>query len=128
MMTALYSVVKYVDDVERGETVNVGALLWSDGQTYRKFVERESVPNQDTIRRFDELLAYIVEHDDRGDTEPSSSEEPLLFSLSRRRFPHFEITAPRPVEVREEPPVTLDSLVSELVDEPSRSHSLAFWR
>jgi hypothetical protein len=129
-MTALYSLVRYVEDLDRGEPVNVGALLWSEGQTFRKFVERDVLGDADVVRRFDELLGYLIEHDDRGDTEPraASRDEPLIFALARRRFPHFEISEPRQVKPREEPRELLDDLVDQLVQEPARSHRFALFR
>ena len=129
-MTALYSLVRYVEDLDRGEPVNVGALLWSEGQTYRKFVDREVLGETDVVRRFDELLGYLIENDDRGGESEDSGEaaEPLIFALARRRFPHFEISEPRSVSQREEPRELLDDLVDQLVQEPTRTHRLAFWR
>jgi hypothetical protein len=127
-MARLYSLVRYVEDVGRHEPVNVGALLWVDGRTLRKFVEREAINDHEKVRRFDELLGYLVENNDRGETEPGGDEdEPLLYSLARRRFPHFEITEPRPVDAAGDPEPLLDSLVSELVEDPARTR-LAFWR
>jgi hypothetical protein len=129
-MTAFYSLVRYVEDLDRGETLNVGALLWSDGQTFRKFVDREALTDPEVVRRFDELLGYLIENDDRGATppQPDASDEPLIFALARRRFPHFEISEPRTVEPRAEPRDLLDDLVAQLVNEPSRTSRLAFWR
>jgi hypothetical protein len=119
-MTALYSLVRYVEDLDRGEPINVGALVWADGQLLKKFVDqREGVSDFEVVRRFDELLGYLVEHNDRGGTDAGDRDEPFLFPLSRRRFPHFEITAPRQLNGDEAPEEVLARLVGDLVEEPS---------
>jgi Protein of unknown function (DUF3037) len=129
-MTALYSLVRYVEDLDRDEPINVGVLVWADGQLLRKFVDqREGVSDFEVVRRFDELLGYLVEHDDRGGTDAGDRNEPFLFPLSRRRFPHFEITAPRQFNGDEPPEAVLDRLVGDLVEEPSsKRFAVGSWR
>ena len=129
-MTALYSLVRYVEDLDRGEPINVGALVWADGQLLKKFVDqREGVSDFDVVRRFDELLGYLAEHDDRGGTDAGDRNEPFLFTLSRRRFPHFEITAPRQFNGDEPPEAVLDRLVGDQVEEPStKRFAVGSWR
>jgi hypothetical protein len=129
-MTVLYSLVRYVEDLDRDEPINVGALMWADGRLRRKFVDhREGVSDFDVVRRFDELLGYLTEHDDRGGTDAGDPDEPLLFSLSRRRFPHFEITAPRQLNGDEPPEAALERLVGDLVEDPSsKRFALGGWR
>jgi hypothetical protein len=79
----------------------------------------EGVTDPERIRRFDELIGYLVEHDDRGGTDDLGHEdEPFLATLARRRFPHFEITQPRVIDDRgENAEVVLQRLVGQFVDD-----------
>jgi DUF3037 family protein len=120
-----YSLVRYVPDVERGETVNVGTILEYNGAVLMKFPGgRERVNGQaEAIRRFETTLERIR---DEGSWQDDSEadvprERGMLASLAHRRFPHFQITEPRQVTIDGSPEDVLDGLSRKLVDEPAIS-------
>lgn len=92
-----YSVVQYLQDPERREAINVGALLETSGHIKLEFVERPQLNGvRDAVRRFERTLQRLIEEGAVADTETSGVEEGLR-GLTVRRFPHFSFTEPRPV-------------------------------
>jgi hypothetical protein len=113
----LYSIVRYVDDLDRGEAVNVGVLLEANGELLPRFVVRDELQaRNETILRFEQLVHHLIErgeYQDAGEDEPSTSH---LAALSRRRFPHFEITEPRQFLLASDPTHALNELAQRLVE------------
>jgi hypothetical protein len=98
MQPALYSLVQYVEDVERGETLNVGALMEINGAVLKQFVERAALNGRsDVVHRFEALIDQFV--DEHGQVPEEEGTRSLLDALSKRRFPHFRITKPRQIMV-----------------------------
>jgi hypothetical protein len=113
-LQARYSIVRYVEDIERGETINVGILLESgDGMVIGRFVDRESLSDPGVVRRFRGTIEIVLRE----------GREASLDDLAARQFGHFRLTEPRAVVVEDDPPAALESLVNRLVAAPQ--HALA---
>lgn len=116
-----YSLVRYIDDLDRGETINVGTLLEVHGRVFMRFVERDQLESKNSsVRRFEELLQEVF-RTSAVDPEANAEVSPLT-ALADRRFPHFALTAPRQVQV-DDPESTIETLTRRLVDEPVASAS-----
>src|SRR4051812_11136931 len=100
-----YSIVRYVEDIERGEALNVGVLLEVEGTVLGSFTERESLRDPGVVRRFAETLGVIQ----------SEGREATLDELVARRFGHFRLSSPRAVVIDDDPQRTLERLVDRLV-------------
>jgi hypothetical protein len=118
-----YSLIRYVEDSERGETVNVGTLLQVDERVYKKFVDRERTNGgSDVVHRFESTLDELLQGGISADSEdPDARELPPLATLARRRFPHFEVSEPRQIVVDQDPDSVLERLSRRLVEEPAVS-------
>jgi hypothetical protein len=111
-----YSLVRYIDDLDRGETINVGTLLEVEGHIYRKFVDRDALNGErEVVHRFDAVLEDLLSRDELVDSEGTPAKG--LAALGQRRFPKFAITEPRQIVVSEDPMVLLDRLSERLVAE-----------
>jgi hypothetical protein len=110
---ALYSLVQYVEHLERDEGVNVGVLLEAHGHVLKRFVQRSALNGKsEIVDRFEHLFERIIEEGDRGLTEDADTlDKPFIWALSQRRFPHFRITEPRQIMIE---PTDLDGAVAEL--------------
>jgi DUF3037 family protein len=117
-----YSIVRYVDDVERGETVNVGVLLEADDNVLLRFLPREDLrARNDAVTRFAGLLETLIERREFKDAQESGEASPLA-ALSHRRFPHFEITEPRQIALNGDTAAAIaDDLVRRLASDPAMS-------
>jgi DUF3037 family protein len=116
-----YSLVRYVEDVERGEGKNVGVLLSVDEETVPKFLDRDDLRElNEVVRRFAGLVDHIIE----TETQETDEVHGLLRELSTRRFPHFEITEPRLIRIDTGVAEILDDLARRLVDEPHGSPAI----
>jgi hypothetical protein len=115
-----YSIVRYVEDVERGEPLNVGVILEVNGDTLPRRVDREQLggPASESIGRFFDLLGRLIEDDLTQDVEDEGEPPTKLAGLSQRRFPHFQITEPRQIVVEGDPQQSLEDLSSRLAAEP----------
>jgi hypothetical protein len=122
---AFYSLVRYVEDTERGETLNVGTLLQVDDRIYKKFVEREKTNGgSHPVHRFETVLDDLLRQGISGDSEdPDASGLPPLAALARRRFPHFEVSEPRQIVLDADPDAILDRLSHRLVEEATPAWS-----
>jgi hypothetical protein len=117
-----YSVVRFIEDVERREPLNVGVVLIFGGRVVQRFVEREELgENTDAVRRFAALLEHLFEET----AEERGSADALLEELVYRRFGQFELTPPRIVEAAHaRTERVLDDLVERLVASPVNSARL----
>jgi hypothetical protein len=115
---AYYSVVQYIAEPHRCETINVGALIEFNGAIEMKFVVDRPQLNgaADLVRRFERTLEQLIAEGSLSDVEAPGASG--LWALSRRRFPHFAFTDPRPVALSASPSELLGDLASRLVDEP----------
>ena len=113
-----YSIVRYVEDVERGEPLNVGVILEVNGDTLPRRVDREQLGQaNESVGRFFDLLDRLIEEGETRDPEETDDAPTILAYLSRRRFPHFEITEPRQVMVDRDPRESLEELSTRLAAE-----------
>ncbi len=110
-----YSLVRYIRDLERGETINVGTLLEVDGHIYKKFVERLN-GEAEIVRRFENTLDGIVEAS--FEDGEAAQRETILEMLAERRFPHFAISEPRQIVIESQPESLLEDLAQRLVSDP----------
>jgi hypothetical protein len=111
---AVYVVVKYVDDLERQEPLNVGAVLGTSRGIWPRFIDREH-QRVDTaaVQRFEELIRDLArrETDDDGPIDGPG----FLRELADRSFSHFQVTEPRQVMVSDDPETALEGLCQRLV-------------
>jgi hypothetical protein len=99
--------------------VNVGTLLQVDDRVYKKFVDRgQTNGGSEVVHRFESVLDDLLRHGLSDDSEdPDARELPPLAALSRRRFPHFEVSEPRQIVVDGEPDSVLERLSHKLVED-----------
>jgi len=107
MALGYYSLVQYVENIERGEPLNVGVIVTSSGSVEWAFSERPELDDPGIVHRFAETIAYVFGHE--LSVEPQA-EQVALHELANRRFSHFVITEPRRVEVTSGISTTLESL------------------
>jgi hypothetical protein len=115
---AFYSIVRYIEDLDRQEPLNVGVLVASSVGVHRRFVERE-VEERDVVQRFGELIEHLVQEHARIGTEASSD---FLRDLAQRRFSHFDITEPRQIRVDDNPDATAERVARSLADAPASAY------
>jgi hypothetical protein len=112
---AVYVIVKYVDDLERNEPLNVGALLGTQSGIWHKFVDREDQRvNAQAVQRFEELVRDLAGREARGDTGYMDGSG-FLLELADRSFSHFLMTEPRQVTIKGDPEEALASICQRLV-------------
>jgi Protein of unknown function (DUF3037) len=108
-----YSVVQYIEDLERGEALNVGVLLAGSGGICARFEEREELrASQEVVDRFSELVNHLIAQE-----VTCTGRDPVDFlsELAARRFSHFGISTPRLIELDDDPGATLEQLAQRLV-------------
>jgi Protein of unknown function (DUF3037) len=120
-----YAIVQYVPDLERHESVNVGALIATTSGIWHRFVysEHETI-DLAVVKRFDELITHLVERELRASREHAVDGRGFLLELADRSFSHFEISAPRSVVLADEPERTLDHICERLVVAPTERFAL----
>lgn len=102
-----FALVQYIPDVERHEPLDVGVLLASRTGFTTRFIARDEIDDWSIVERFCGLL----EHELANAAEPSSE----LQSLATRRFPNFEVSAPRQITNVEDLELAVDELAMRLV-------------
>jgi hypothetical protein len=111
---AAYVVVKYVDDLERNEPLNVGVLLGSEQGIERRFEYRgDERIDALAVQRFEELIESLVAAEEPGKQGVDGAG--FLNELADRSFSHFLITKPRQVVLQNDPERTLALLSQRLV-------------
>jgi hypothetical protein len=114
--SGLYTIVKFIEDLERREPKNVGVVVAGPAGLVARVVERDDLrEHNEAVRRFEGLLQHIIHESTRAGAEP----EDVLNDLASRRFSHFEIESPRPVIVDDEPDAFLSRLVERVVSPAS---------
>ena len=118
--TGSYSVVRFIEDLQRREPLNVGVLIAGSGGICARFEERDDLREaQEIVDRFRELVDHLISREVGG-----SGRDPVdfLHELATRRFSHFEISDPRLIEVDEDPNATLEELAQRLVTDSVSAH------
>jgi Protein of unknown function (DUF3037) len=111
--TGSYSIIRFIEDLERREPLNVGVLIAGSGGICTRFEERDDLGStQDVVDRFRELVDHLITREVSG-----KGRDPVEFlnELAARRFSHFEISEPNLIEVHEDPGATLEELAQRLV-------------
>jgi DUF3037 family protein len=124
---AFYSLIRYISDLERQEPLNVGVLAGSTGEVAVQLAEdAESLDDFEVIRRFQELLEYLVDEERRS--QPGDLDvHDFLDRLAYRRFSHFNITEPRQIATSEPPRAIAKHVTRALAEDPLASkHLIAF--
>ncbi len=112
-----YAVIRYIPDLQRQEPTNIGVLAGGQGDVVVGLSEMvEPHPDAEAIRRFAELLRYLVD-EARRQTSGGLDANAFLGELAFRRFSHFSITEPRQASTQESPQEILPALLREFVDE-----------
>jgi hypothetical protein len=110
--SALYAVVRFIEDLDRREPKNVGVVLASAAGIVPRFVERDDLGAQnEVVQRFEGLLDHIIRESMRGGADPFA----VLTDIASRRFSHFEIDEPKPTTVDDAPEAMLGRLTDRLV-------------
>jgi hypothetical protein len=118
MSLGYYSVVQYVQAIDRQEAKNVGLIIAGNGDVEISFVDHPEVDDPGMLRRFEETLEYILEHEIRL---MPGSESRALDELAHRRFSYFRVLEPRRVELVENLAVARDTLTASLLTEAQSS-------
>jgi hypothetical protein len=122
----LYSVIRYIPDLERQEPINVGLLLAFQGHVYARFVDRDEVEEPAAVQRFSELVDHLVAQERAASSAHRIDSESFLESLAQRRFSHFDITDPRLVQVEDDGDAAASELSRRLVETTTSSSSALF--
>jgi Protein of unknown function (DUF3037) len=110
--SGLYTIVRFVEDLERREPKNVGVLVAGPAGLLARVVGRDDLGHHnEVVQRFEGLLQHIIHERTRAGVAP----EDLLKELASRRFSHFEIERPRPITLDDEPDAFLTQLVERVV-------------
>jgi hypothetical protein len=111
---AVYVVIKYLDDLERAEPLNVGVLLGSEHGIGRRFADRgDERIDAPAVRRFEGLIESLIAAEEPG--KQGIDGVGFLNELADRSFSHFLITRPRQVALHNDPETTLALLCDRLV-------------
>ena len=116
MRVGFYSIIRFVEDLDRDEPLNVGAVIEVDGDVRARFVDRPALNgSRDAIHRFEDTLAHLLEADTKDPEAPEVASR--LEALTLRRFPHFTFSAPRTIMV-DDVDEALYAVTHRLVEEP----------
>jgi Protein of unknown function (DUF3037) len=113
---AVYVVIKYVDDLERQEALNVGIVLGTGGELLAKFADRDDRRvDAGAVRRFEELITDLIAREVQSTKEGQLDATGFLHELADRAFSHFVITQPRQITLAGDPEGLVVSLGQRLV-------------
>lgn len=125
-----YSILQYVPDVERAESVNIGVVLICPARNFRKV--KTTKDNARIVRFFGTSAGFDGQRLTilKQALEERIAAIPTLEELQRfveTRANHLRLIAPRPIKVAE-PEAELDRLFAALVEEPAAvtTEELAF--
>jgi hypothetical protein len=117
MSLGYYSIVQFVEAVDRQEGKNVGLIVAGDGEVEISFAEHPDVEDTGMLQRFEETLRYIFNSEVRV---TAGTEHRALDELAHRRFSYFRVLEPRRVELSDGLASTCDALTSSIL-EPSHT-------
>ncbi len=116
-----YSVLQYIHDLERGESLNIGVLLFCPQRNFLKAITTKSFSSVSKIfgkENYDnkrlKALARAFEERVQAESPKVASYENLLLFI-RTRANHFLLTEPRPMKVID-PEKDLHALFTRLVE------------
>jgi hypothetical protein len=118
MALGYYSIVQFIEAIDRQEGKNVGLIIASDGEVEISFVDHPDVDDGGMLRRFEETLDYVFAHELRL---TPGAERGALDELAHRRFSHFRVLEPRRVELVESLATTRDTLTASLLEASQNS-------
>jgi hypothetical protein len=117
MRVGFYSIIRFVEDLDREEPLNVGAVIEVEGDVRVRFVDRPALNgSRDVIQRFEETLVHLLDANVTDPEAPAAASR--LEALALRRFPHFAFSAPRTIMV-DDVDEALYGVTHRLVEEPA---------
>jgi hypothetical protein len=117
MSLGYYSIVQFIPAIDRQEGKNVGLVIAGNGEVELSFIDHPDVEDSGMLRRFEETLGYILEHEVRI---TPGAEHRVLDELAHRRFSYFRILEPCRVDLSDSLATTRSALTASLL-EPSQS-------